>query len=391
MEERVEKLEKAIGELISENSELKKDISLLKNKIAMIEKKNQDYSKRIIELEKKENYAQVQNKLTNAPKLEVKHNHTSWITTLCLINGRCIISGSKDCSIKCLQVGEDEDNFVLFSIDKAHDREIKYIMKMNENEIISCGDDGTIKRWFVDCKYSFDKNIKRYELIETFTLNNSTKVHQSAYKIIKLKNGNLCSCGKDFTIKFWEKNKESEKYENYKTLKCEAEYVQSVMELDDDKLVAGCWHHTQFFDIKEFKAETDLKNTFTEHANSMIRMGDKIICTGWGIFFIDIKTQQLLSTIQIEYEGEEGIYCLAPLTDNLFICGGNLRTIDIYNIDNYEKVASRPIEDEFIFDVQYDEFGYLFSGSKNIFGFILSEFKDNSQKKGGEEEEEEEN
>ena len=389
MEERVEKLEKTIGKLISENSELKKDISLLKNKIAMIEKKNQDYSKRIIELEKKENYAQVQNKLTNAPKLEVKHNHTSWITTLCLINGRCIISGSKDCSIKCLQVGEDEDNFVLFSIDKAHDREIKYIMKMNENEIISCGDDGTIKRWFVDCKYSFDKNIKRYELIETFTINNSTQVHQSAYKIIKLKNGNLCSCGKDFTIKFWEKNKESEKYENYKTLKCEAEYVQSVMELDDDKLVAGCWHHTQFFDIKEFKAETDLKNTFTEHANSMIRMGDKIICTGWGIFFIDIKTQQLLSTIQIEYEGEEGIYCLAPLTDNLFICGGNLRTIDIYNIDNYEKVASRPIEDEFIFDVQYDEFGYLFSGSKNIFGFILSEFKDNNQKRGGEEEEEE--
>ena len=389
MEERVEKLEKTIGKLISENSELKKDISLLKNKIAMIEKKNQDYSKRIIELEKKENYAQVQNKLTNAPKLEVKHNHTSWITTLCLINGRCIISGSKDCSIKCLQVGEDEDNFVLFSIDKAHDREIKYIMKMNENEIISCGDDGTIKRWFVDCKYSFDKNIKRYELIETFTINNSTQVHQSAYKIIKLKNGNLCSCGKDFTIKFWEKNKESKKYENYKILKCEAEYVQSVMELDDDKLVAGCWHHTQFFDIKEFKAETDLKNTFTEHANSMIRMGDKIICTGWGIFFIDIKTQQLLSTIQIEYEGEEGIYCLAPLTDNLFICGGNLRTIDIYNIDNYEKVASRPIEDEFIFDVQYDEFGYLFSGSKNIFGFILSEFKDNNQKRGGEEEEEE--
>ena len=386
MEERVEKLEKTIGELISENSELKKDISLLKNKIAMIEKKNQDYSKRIIELEKKENYAQVQNKLTNAPKLEVKHNHTSWITTLCLINGRCIISGSKDCSIKCLQVGEDEDNFVLFSIDKAHDREIKYIMKMNENEIISCGDDGTIKRWFVDCKYSFDKNIKRYELIEAFTLNNSTKVHQSAYKIIKLKNGNLCSCGKDFTIKFWEKNKESEKYENYKTLKCEAEYVQSVMELDDDKLVAGCWHHTQFFDIKEFKAETDIKNTFTEHANSMIRMGDKIICSGWGIFFIDIKTQQLLTTIQIEHECEEGIYCLAPLTDNLIICGGNLRTIDIYDVNNYEKVASRPVEDEFIFDVKYEEGAYLFCGSKNIFGYIMSEFNI-----GKSEDEEEEN
>ena len=183
------------------------------------------------------------------------------------------------------------------------------------------------------------------------------------------------------------KNDKSEKYTNYKVLKCEAEYVQSVMELEDDKLVAGGWHHTQFFDIKNFKAETDIKQTMTEHANAMIRMGDKIICSGWGIFFIDAKTQQLLSTIQIEYEDEEGIYCLAPLTDNLFICGGNLRTIDIYNIDNYEKVASRPVEDEFIFDVKFFTCFYLFCGSKNVFGYILNEFKGNNLNKEEEEDE----
>ncbi len=48
-----------------------------------------------------------------------------------------------------------------------------------------------------------------------------------------------------------------------------------IRQLDDDKLVAGGWHNTQFFDIKEFKAETNIKNTFTEHANAMIRMGIK--------------------------------------------------------------------------------------------------------------------
>ena len=119
----------------------------------------------------------------------------------------------------------------------------------------------------------------------------------------------------------------------------------------------------------------------------MIRMGDKIICSGWGIFFIDIKTQQLISTIQIEYEDEEGIYCLSPLNDNLFICGGNLRTIDIYDVNNCEKVASRPVEDEFIFDVKSDHDAYFFCGSKNIFGYILNEFKDKKEENENEEEE----
>jgi hypothetical protein len=65
---------------------------------------------------------------------------------------------------------------------------------------------------------------------------------------------------------------------------------------------------------------------------------------------------------------------LAPLTDNLIICGGNLRTIDIYDVNNHEKVASRPVEDEFIFDVKIERDLALFCGSKSIFGYILSEF-----------------
>ena len=56
------------------------------------------------------------------------------------------------------------------------------------------------------------------------------------------------------------------------------------MELDNYKLVAGYWHSTEFFDIKEYKAEAAIKKTMTDHPNAMIRMDDKIICSGWGIF-----------------------------------------------------------------------------------------------------------
>ena len=108
MEERVAALEKAIKELVSENTLLKQDITFLKDKVSSIEKKNQEYVNRITNLEKQGENSKIQNKLTNAPKLDIKHDHKEWITTLVILNGRCILTGSKDCSIKCLQMGEDE-------------------------------------------------------------------------------------------------------------------------------------------------------------------------------------------------------------------------------------------------------------------------------------------
>lgn len=95
-----------------------------------------------------------------------------------------------------------------------------------------------------------------------------------------------------------------------------------------------------------------------------------------GNIFIDIRTQQLIKTIKIENIDEEGIYCLLPLNKNLFICGSNLRTIDIYDVNDFEKVASRAVSDEFIFGIDSIEGGYFFCGSKNIFGYFLHELMD---------------
>ena len=368
--------------IISPNNNILK-VSAKKSVITMKEKN--DYESRIAVLEKKLENTKIQNILTSSPKIDVKHDHKDWIYTFVMTNRGYIITGSKDSSIKCLNVEGEEDyeeegkkHYISFTIEKAHEDEIKYILKVNDNEIISCGSEGKIKRWYINCD---DKDYhERFKLMETFSIKGSQKVHNSANKIIKLKNGSLCSCGNDYTIKFWKKNNISKKHENYKILKCKAEYVNSVLEVENDKLVAGGLWYIQFFNIKTFKAETDIENINTHSPNSMIRIGGKLICSDYKIYFIDIKTQQLIKTIQIQYDSEEGIYCLCPFRDNLFICGGNLRTIDIYDAENYEKIASRSVKDEFIFDIKRFEKCFLFCGSKNIFAYFFNDFRDKIDK-----------
>ena len=79
-----------------------------------------------------------------------------------------------------------------------------------------------------------------------------------------------------------------------------------------------------------------------------------------GNIFYWYKNSKLLKTIEIQCINEEGIYCLAPLNDNLFICGGNLLTIDIYYVNSYEKIASTSVKDLFIFDIKYAGEGHFF-------------------------------
>lgn len=367
------------------NNNTEKAATENKNALSINEKK--DYESRIAILERKLENNKIQNILTNSPEINIKHSHKQWIKTLVVIEKTYIITGSSDCSIKCIDIRQDIDSdydddenesFILFNIEKAHEKGINYIMKVNNNEIISCGEDGVIKRWGIDCYNHY------YKLIEIFTFKNTQKAHnKSANKIIMLTNGNLCSCGSDQSVKFWMRNNTYKRYECYQILKCKAEYVQSILELENNKLVAGGWWHTQFFDIKKFQAETDIENTKTHTPNCMIRLGENIICTDDKIYFIDIKSQQLIKTIQIEYIDEEGIYCLYPFQDNLFICGGNLRTIDIYDAKNYEKVASRPVKDEFIFDIKSYEDSFIFCGSESIFAYIFNDlrFKVDNKKK----------
>ena len=283
-----------------------------------------------------------------------------------------IITGSKDKSIRGLPLREKEIKIKTFEINYAHEGEVTYLMNLYHDEIISCGVDGRIKRWYN--RNSDFEGFLKYELLETFSINGQTKVHNSVNKIIKLRNNNLCSCGNDSTIKIWVKDYYKNKYELNQIFTCLDKNVNSILEIDNN-LVAGCLNNTQFFNLDQLKFENNLENTSTYSANSMIKMKDKIICGNWGIFFIDKNTKKLLKTIKIINNNLEAIFCLTALNDNLFICGGKLGTIDIYDINAYEKIASTYIKDESIYGIKNFDDIYFFYGSKNIFFMILEEFK----------------
>ena len=87
MEEKIAALEKSIVDIIHENSKLKQEVTSLKKKVSEIEKTNQNYLSRIENLEKRDKYTQIQSKLTNAPKLEVRRDHKEWITLFLLLKG----------------------------------------------------------------------------------------------------------------------------------------------------------------------------------------------------------------------------------------------------------------------------------------------------------------
>ena len=179
-----------------------------------------------------------------------------------------IITGSKDKSIRGLPLREKEIKTKTFEINYAHKGEVTYLMNLYHDEIISCGVDGRIKRWYN--RYSDFEGFLKYELLETFSINGQTKVHNSVNKIIKLRNNHLCSCGNDSTIKIWVKDYYKNKYELNQIFTCLDKNVNSILEIDNN-LVAGCLNNTQFFNLDQLKFENNLENTSTYSANSMIK------------------------------------------------------------------------------------------------------------------------
>ena len=80
-----------------------------------------------------------------------------------------IITGSKDKSIRGLPLREKEIKIKTFEINYAHEGEVTYLMNLYHDEIISCGVDGRIKRWYN--RYSDFEGFLKYELVETFSIN----------------------------------------------------------------------------------------------------------------------------------------------------------------------------------------------------------------------------
>lgn len=348
-----------------EEDQKKSDLKIksLENKISNLETENMKLNQKIKALERQNEKAEKQAKLINAPIIKIKHDHKDWINTICLTKYNYIVTGSRDKSIKCSHFDEG----VKFTIENAHSKEINYIIqdKINDSNIFSCGADGLIKYWSLD-PLSYQDN---YNLILTIS------AHDDVKKCIILNNGNLCSCGRDGKINFW--IRETEKFTKINTLTASKDYVQSIIEYKDKKLVSASWGVVDFWDIENFKLEKNIDNVSCHDANSMIIYhNDTLITTDGSIFIFNLEKQQLIQRILIENEidDELGVYGVCSFCDHYIITGGNSRYLEVFDMNDYQKIASRPVDDMFIFGIINDGPGYIVCGSESVFAFIINQF-----------------
>ena len=359
----IEQILSRLSKLEEEQKKSNLKIQNLENKLSNLETENMKLNQKIKFLERQNEKTEKQSKLVNAPIMTIKHEHKDWINTICLIKYNYIVTGSRDKTIKCSHF----DDGVKFTIENAHSKEINYIIKdtLNDSNIFSCGADGLIKYWSLS-PLSYDNE---YELLITIS------AHDDVKKCIILNNGYLCSCGKDGKINFWER--EAENFKKINSLTASKDYLQAIIEYKDKKLVSGAWGAVDFWDIENLKLEKTINNVSCHDGNSMIIYhNDTLITTDGSIFIFNLEKQQLIQRILIENEidDELGVYGVCSFCDHYIITGGNSRNLEVFDMNDYQKIASRPVNDMFIFGIINDGPGYIVCGSESVFAFIINQF-----------------
>ena len=143
----------------------------------------------------------------------VQTEYNKKISSICELKDKRLVSSSWDGSITVYNSSYESQ----FQIKNSHgSNEVYSLCVLREGELVSSAYK-EIKIWEINYDY--------YELIHTLTDHTDLVT-----KVIELKNGNLCSCSDDKTIKIWD-NKSY--YECIKTLEGHTDNIQSVIELND--------------------------------------------------------------------------------------------------------------------------------------------------------------
>ena len=349
--------EEKIGKLIEKMDTLKKENKELHEKIELI---NEEYKRRNEEINNKieeqnlkiNNYEEKIKRLEgfnkeikqdNSNTVELKYElkmiksieaHNNCINSMSIFPSGNIISVSDDKSIKIY----DTNYNILQHIQNAHNSWIIYVTIKDENNFVTCSNDGSIKTWIkIDNKFKINKNIENAH-------NNWIN------KVIYYLNDNLISCSHDKTVKFWKDNKN-----NYKLIKTlnHSKYVWSILLLEDKKrLISSGEDGTQFWNLNNFELIKYIKELDCRLWNALSRIDeDRIIIGGYkSLKIFSLSQKIILKEIKILFD----CYGITIIKEKgIFFMGGKSKNIIIYRNDNYECI-------EIIKDAHYD----------NICGFI---------------------
>ena len=251
-----------------------------------------------------------------------------------------IISVSYDKSIKIY----DSHFNNIQEIPNAHDNFINYVYVKDENNFVTCSWDNNIKTWI---KITNSKNLKQNK----FNLN---KIIPKAHKydtlcVIYTNNDKIISCSRDKTIKIWEKNNKFE-YQLITILQ-NFNRVNSLLLIEDKNyLISSGDSGTKIWNYQNFECLFYLQNAICYNNNALKRYdNDRIIVGGnkGKIKVISLSEKTIIKEINNIFE----CYAICVLKEkNIFLIGGESKDIKIYNFNHYGFIETiQNIDEEMVF------------------------------------------
>jgi WD40 repeat protein len=190
-----------------------------------------------------------------------------------------------------------------------NDYSINYIYSFkNENKIITCNDNSTLKI------IKIDKN--EHKILQTL------KAHEKeVYKVINLNNNNLCSCSNDETIRIWEK--QNDLYNNVFTLKGD-KYIEDILEIKNNIIVSSsAWDYSLiFWDLNKKERIKKLNNIICFYWNNILcKINEDFLLVGGigSIYLINLNNYDI-NKFDCE---ENNILCLCKINEKYFFSGDN--------------------------------------------------------------------
>ena len=243
--------------------------------------------------------------------------HTSHVTSVLKFDDNTLVSCSDDSTIKIWDI----TGLTLKGTLEGHDDDIRAIIKFDDNTLISCSDDQTIKVWNMD----------------SLSLRGTLSGHTSdVTSVLKFDENTLVS-GSNETIKVW--NIEHLCLKG--TLEGHQCDIMSVIKFNKNYIVSCSFDKTiKVWDMKNLT----LKSTFLGHAqivNLLLKFNKNILISGSRDNTIKIWNMKDLS-LKGTLVGHQGwIKSFLKFDEKILISCSNDNTIKIWDIDNFSLIDTQ--------------------------------------------------
>ena len=318
--ERLKHLEKENLEIKNGNKELKNEINKKEIKILLLNEKINKLEKRINILETKIN-KEKKKEYTNLYLVSTNNESKSYVNTVSIFPNGNIITGSID---KIINIYNSNLTTIIQKITNGHLNSILYIDIKDDNNFVSCSSDKNIITW-----------IKKNNYFEINKILSPAHNH-FVRKVLYFQNDKIISCSFDQTIKIWDENfKNLYKFED-------TQKINSMLILKEENiLVISGENNTKFFDLDNYVLKKELSGIVSKTQYSISRIDKNRIIIGGNddmkIKIISIFNYKTIIDINNDF------ICWAILSiknKEIFLVGGKSNIIKIYNSNNYECIQS---------------------------------------------------